>query len=154
MESGYIKIIIEILIFIGAIIGGWYALKFKVETIASDLKNLHSTLNAHEELTPICNKRFEDLKLDMAKLKTEEHMKSQYQREIVESILSPTLKELTLELKAYVNAKTGILTREIELFKIENQVFKGDMKEYIKELKEENGRSIDRIVTAIESKKS
>ena len=118
--SEYIKLGIQLVVFIGLCYGAWYALKYRVEKIGDGLKNLQEDFDGYEELTPVLLNKLETLKSDVEKIKTEENMEKQYQAEIVKSILGPTLKEMSTELKQYVDAKTGVLTKEIELFKVEN----------------------------------
>jgi hypothetical protein len=78
------------------------------------VNDIQIQLDQHEEITPSCFKKFEDLKLDIQQLQTEEKLKSEYQTAIVEKILQPILKELTDGMKLYTDQKIQILTNDFD----------------------------------------
>lgn len=144
-----IKLGIEIFIFLVSGIGLYYSNKYQVQKNTEDIKKLEDELTEHMKEAPKCYKRFEQIQLDIQKLATEEEMKETYQKQIVSDILTPILKEMNDNIKTYVDIKSGILTREIEMLRTDNQLFKREIKDYLKELKNENRDSIKQIVNAL-----
>lgn len=152
MDIQTIKLGIEILVLLCSLIGTYFWVKFSIKRNTEDIALLKLEFDKHLEVTPICNKKFEDLRLDINRLQTEENMKHEYQTQIVEKILQPVLKEMNDKIVLYVDTKIGVLNKEIESIRVDNIQFRTEVKEIIKDLKEENNRSIDRIVKILESK--
>lgn len=158
--SEEIKLTIEVLTFLGGLIGLYFKMKYDVAKNADDItKNadkideLQEQLDKHEELTPSCIKRFEALTLDIQSLQTQEKMKDKYQQEIVEKILQPILKDIVDSMKNYTDSKMQILTNELKVYQTDNQIFKEEIKSYLKELKDENKANIKQLIAALKKSK-
>lgn len=123
--------IISGLILLAGIVASHTTLKNSVATLRRDL-------DKHEDQTPSCEKRFHDFSLDIEKLKQREG----YEKEIVQSILTPLVEKISLNLTDYVDIKVGVLTKEIEDIKLSNLEFKDTVRDFMKEFKEENIRTL------------
>lgn len=150
--NDYVKAGIEIFFFLSGLLGVYYKVKYEVKKNTTDISSLDDRITEHCKETTICNKRFENLTLDIAKLQTEENMKTEYQTQIVEKILQPVLKSMNDSMRDYVDVKTGVISKEIEALKLDNMQFKSEVKSIIQELKEENSKSIDRIIDVLKKK--
>lgn len=148
-----IKIAVEIFIFLAGGIGLYYNNKYNVKKNTEDIEKLRDDFSEHEKITPICNKNFAEFKVDIEKLKSEEHMKEQYQTQIVEHLIKPIITEMSSYLKEYTDIKTGIITREIETIRQESNIFKSEIKEIIKDISKENKNNIDRLIEIIKINK-
>jgi len=88
------------------------------------------------------------LKLDVEdhKIKLIEINKDkQYENQIVNDILTPAIDKMNGKLLEYVDLKMRLVTQEIEQIKIENQNFKSDLKDMLREFKEHTEKTLDRI---------
>lgn len=69
----------------------------------------------------------------------------QYENQIVNDILTPAIDKMNGKLIEYVDIKLRLVTQEVEQIKQENQNFKSDLKEMLKEFKEHTEKTLDRI---------
>lgn len=69
----------------------------------------------------------------------------QYENQIVNDILTPAIDKMNGKLLEYVDLKMRLVTQEIEQIKTENQNFKNDLKDMLREFKEHTEKTIDRI---------
>lgn len=150
MEVGdYIEIGLTVLGFIGM----YFKMKYDIQKNKDSLTNLKTKVEKHiDDKQPKCMKRFEELNVDINKLKSDELLKERYQSQIVEKILQPVLKDLVLSMKEYTDSKIQIIQNEITVYQHDNQEFKKELKEYIKELKDENKEAIKELVAVIKNK--
>jgi len=151
MTQDEIKLAIEIGSIIVAAVSGYFYIRNKSDNNSKDITTLRDDFDEHCKQTTTCNKNFENIRIDINKLQTEEHMKSEYQSQMVEKILSPIIKDLTDSMKLYIDQKHQILTNEIKVYQADNNEFKKEIKDYIKELKDENKSSIKELIEVIKT---
>lgn len=83
----------------------------------------------------------EDHKIKLVEI----HKDKQYENQIVNDILTPAIDKMNGKLLEYVDIKIRLVTQEVEQIKTENQNFKSDLKEMLREFKEHTEKTIDRI---------
>lgn len=145
MGSG-VKIALDILIIIITGVGLYYALKYQVKKNTEDIKELSAKLDEHCKQTPICMKKFEEIKIDFNKLTVEENMKTQYQKQMVTEILTPVMKEMNENILKYIDLK-------ITAIESESREYKSYMNNYLREFKDENNKQIERLIEVLKNKK-
>ena len=69
----------------------------------------------------------------------------QYENQIVNDILTPAIDKMNTKLLEYVDLKMRLVSQEIEQIKTENQNFKSDLKDMLREFKDHTEKTIDRI---------
>lgn len=144
--------IIQIIVLIVSLVGVYWKLVIEINKLKDANASLKELLDNYVKHTPVCNKKFDDISIDIETLKTQEKMKDQYQTQIVEKILQPILREMNEKIAKYVDIKTDIISKEIEAMKTENSIFKSEFKTSLREIKEENSKQIDRIIIALEKR--
>ena len=148
-----ITIILFVIAQTATIVGFFYKFSKKQSDNNKDVKQLrteHDTLvvnfKAHEEITPNCFKKFDDIETNFKLINQSEDLKQRYMGEMVREILAPVVKEMNAQMVEYVNTKTGLMLREAEQMKEDNMAFKNDLKELFREFKDHTEKSIYRLV--------
>jgi hypothetical protein len=149
----WVQIGINLIILIIGMAGAYFKMRYDLKKNSDAIADLKIRFDAHEEITPLCMQKFENLRLDLNRLTTEDHMREEYQTQIVTSILQPALKDLVNSMKGYTDSKIGILEAQFTVAQSENKEFRAEIKEYLKDLKNENKESIKQLIDIIKEKK-
>ena len=129
--------LIQLIIVILAMAGVYWRLDKRVTKNTQDIKDQKDDFDKHELITPVCNKKFEDFRLDIAELKNTDKYKEHYQTQIITNLLSPLLKEMNENMVAYIDNRTSILFKDVEQMRLSNESFRKDIKESNSEFKVE-----------------
>lgn len=116
------------------VIGIFINFRIKFSKIIDDINQL-------KECSNTMIKDVEDHKIKLIEINKDK----QYENQIVTDILTPAIDKMNNKLLEYVDLKMRLVTQEIEQIKTENQNFKSDLKEILKEFKEHTEKTIDRI---------
>ena len=116
--------------------------------LESKANTLKADFDEHKKQTPICEDKFSKLRLDIEALNQADHFKETYQTAIIKELLEPITKQISLSLQEYVDIKTGILTKEVEMIRQDNLQFKTDLHKMLQDFKEHT----EKIITLISTK--
>jgi hypothetical protein len=125
-----------IIIYLIGAIGLFINFRIKFSKIQDDINQL-------KECSEDMSKDVDDHKIKLIEISKDK----QYENQIVNDILTPAIDKMNGKLLEYVDLKMRLVTQEIEQIKTENQNFKNDLKEMLKEFKDHTEKTIDRIST-------
>ena len=111
--------------------------------VETKLKNVTEKFEKYEEQSPICMQEFSNIKSNIQDVLHKEELYQAGIEKVITAIVNPINDIMRKDLRDYVDIKTGILVREIEVMKEDNIRFKDE----IKVIFEENlNRLVDVII--------
>lgn len=105
------------------------------------LSKQQDDINQLKECSTTMKVDVEEHKIKLIEINTDK----KYEDQIVNSILTPAIDRMNTKLIEYVDIKLRLVTQEVEQIKQENQNFKTDLKDMLREFKEHTEKTLDRI---------
>ena len=131
-----------------ASLGLGYYIKNKLDMQKIELNNAQT----QEEIKNIKNDMLHLVEcVESQKIKLVEINKAkEFESQVINELLSPVIDKLNYKLTEYVDLKMRLVIQEIEQIKAENQNFKGDLKEILKDFKDHTEKIIDKLSDKID----